>query len=214
MKRREWAALAVLGALVVVMIVVGVRVLGSSGGHSGAAGTPTPSSGSTAAPPPPPSTQDSPSNDGDAVVPGSDLAAAHRVMTAYVSALRSYTSDDRQGSWQQDALAETDDSPAMRTLTRLPTGKAWAECVHTHCRVTSSARILRDTSVTNLPGAGARRQVVSYVNVDTVAKERGARPERQSSQFIVTAVKAQDGWKVTGCAFAGIGDAGENGDGP
>jgi hypothetical protein len=128
--------------------------------------------------------------------------------------LRSYTSDDRQRPWQQDALAKTDNSPAMRALTKLPTGKAWAACVHTHCAVKSTAKILRDTSVTDLPGGGAQRQVVSYVDVNTVTTERGSAAQRQSSQFVVTAAKTQSGWKVTGCAFAGIGDSGENGDGP
>lgn len=217
MKRREWTMLAVLGALVVVMIVVGIKVFaGGDGNDHAKADSSSSSTGGTAAPPPPPSSGSAsgPSDTGDSVLPGSDLATAHQVMTGYVAALRSYTSDDRQQPWQQDALAKTDNSPAMRSLTKLPTGKAWAECVHTKCSVKSTAKILRDTSVTDLPGSGGERQIVSYVDVHTVTTQKGTSPQKQTSQFIVTAIKAGDGWKVTGCAFAGIGDTGANGDGP
>lgn len=217
MKRREWTVLAVLGALVVVMIVVGIRVFAGGGGDDTA--KPDPSATSTdhtAAPPPPPSSGEpsGPSDSGDSVLPGSDLQSAHKIMTGYVAALRSYTSDDRQQPWQQDALALTDNSPAMRQLTKLPTGKAWAECVHMHCTVKSTAKVLRDTSITDVPGEGGGRQIVSYVDVHTVTTEKGAQPQKQTSQFIVTAVESGDGWKVVGCAFAGIGDVGANGDGP
>ncbi|HVX45409.1 MAG TPA: hypothetical protein VHC49_16070 [Mycobacteriales bacterium] len=217
MKRREWTVLAVLGALVVVMIVVGIKVFSGNGGHDNARSDSSPTAtGSTAAPPPPPSSGEAsgPSDTGDSVLPGSDLQNAHKVMTGYVAALRSYSSDDRQQPWQQDALAKTDNSPAMRQLTKLPTGKAWAECVHTRCTVKSTATVLRDPSITDVPGEGGGRQIVSYVDVHTVTTQKGTEPQKQTSQFIVTAVKSGGDWRVIGCSFAGIGDTGANGDGP
>lgn len=218
MRPREWGALAVLGALVVVMIVVGVKVF--SGGGGGRDHHTQANDSATTAPPPPPAASDSPgagatqSQSDDAVLPGSDVDAAHSVMVDYVQKLRSYTSDDRQQPWEQAALADTTRSPAMKALTRLPTGKAWAACRHFDCSVHSTAKVLRDTSVTDLPGSGASRQVVSYVDVRTVTRQRGSSPQKDSSQFVVTAVQTGQGWRVSGCSFAGVGDAGANGDGP
>ena len=226
MTRRAWAAVGVLGVLVVVMIVVAVRVLPSHH-HSSSASTPSqPSTQDSQAAPPPPAS-DSPSadqssgsdtgsgNGGDGtVLSGDDITAAHRVMVSYLQSLGSYSSSDRQPSWRKAALAFTDGSSPIKSFTHLPTGKAWATCQQTHCTSQSTARVLHDTATTNVAGSGGGPQVVSYVDLTTRLTAKGTQPSTQHTQFTITATQVGDAWKVSGCTFAGVGDTGANGDGP
>ncbi|HEX3816348.1 MAG TPA: hypothetical protein VHX59_26195 [Mycobacteriales bacterium] len=224
MTQKAWAAVAVLGALVIVMVVAAVRLLPSHH-HEASARPPTSSAADGQAPPPAPNSasqsgpQASDSNGADGngdgnVVAGGEVDSAHQVMQSYLESLGSYTSADRQPSWQQDALNFTDGNPAIRAFTKLPTGHAWATCVATHCSSRSTAHVLRDTATTDVAGADGGPQVVSYVDVATTLTARGSKPDTQHTQFTVTTNQESDGWKVTGCSFAGVGDTGSNGDGP
>lgn len=219
MTKRAWGAIGVLAALLIVMFVVAARELLSQGTNHKAAAT----ASRTAPAPPPPRTRtyDQPSpgavasattqaNTGSSVLSGAGIQAAHSVIVDYLQALGSYTYTDRQSSWQKAALAYTNRSVAIRAYTRLPSGRAWAQCKHEHCRSTSTANVIRDVSVTNVPGTGGAPQVVSYVDLATTISGQGT----QHTRFTVSAARKGDDWKVIGIAFAGVGDAGANGEGP
>jgi hypothetical protein len=223
MTRRAWAAVAVLGVLVAVLVVAAVRLLPAKHHPSAAKSTSDAASGQQA-PPDPNSAVPSQPNDGDPgtstgdtggddVLTGGDISAAHQVMVSYLQSLGSYTSADRQASWQKAALAFTDGNSAIRSFTHLPTGKAWASCEQTHCSSQSTARVIRDTATTNVAGSGGNPQVVSYMDLATTLRSQGTKADTEHTQFTVTATQADNGWKVTGCTFAGVGDTGANGDG-
>ena len=74
--------------------------------------------------------------------------------------------------------------------------------------------MLHDTAITNVARSGGGPQVVSYVDLTTKLAAKGTQPSTQHTQFTVTATQVGDGWKVSGCTFAGVGDTGANGDGP
>lgn len=216
MTRRAWAAMGVLGVLLIVMLVVAVRMLVHKGESPSAA---APSS-DTALAPPPPSVATAAPSDGDdggtdqggsgdnTVLSSSDVTAAHQAMVSYLQALGSYTSTDRQASWQRAALAYTTSRGPIVAFTKLPSGRAWAECQHFRCTSESAARVLRDTATTDLPGSGAAPQVVSYVDLKTSITNHGSPSSRQDTQFTITATQVGGDWKVSGCTFAGIGDSG------
>ncbi len=225
MTRRAWAAVAVLGVLVAVLVVAAIRLLPAKHHPSASKAKSTSDSssgqGGQQAPPAPGSNSSQP-NDGDPgtsvdngndVLTGGDIDSAHQVMVSYLQSLGSYTSADRQASWQKAALAFTDGNSAIRSFTHLPTGKAWASCVQTQCSSQSTARVIRDTATTNIAGSGASPQVVSYMDLATTLRSRGAKADTQHTQFTVTATQTDNGWKVSGCTFAGVGDSGANGDG-
>lgn len=209
--------MGVLGVLLIVMLVVAVRMLVTKGEPPSSAGS---STDTTIAPPPPSAATGAPPESGGSggtdpggsgdvnIVAGSDIAAAHQAMLSYLQALGSYTSTDRQASWQRAALAYTTGSGSIRDFTTLPSGRAWAECQHFRCTSTSTARLLRDTATTNLPGSGALPQVVSYVDLKTAITGHGMPTSSQDTQFTITASQVSGDWKVSGCTFAGIGDSG------
>lgn len=218
MTKRAWGAIGVLAALLVVVLVVAARELIA---HSTDHKTAAPPSRTAPAPPPartrtydPPSPSNVGSattdpNAGSSVLSGTDIQAAHGVIVDYLQALGSYTYTDRQASWQKAALAYTNGSVAVRAYTKLPSGRAWALCRHEHCRSTSSARVIRDVSVTDVPGTGGAPQVVSYVDLTTTISGQGT----QHTQFTVSAARKGGDWKVIGIELAGVGDVGANGDG-
>lgn len=217
MTKRAWAALAVLAVLVVVMVVVAVKMLPSH--HHSTAKSPPSSSDNQVSPPPQPATntpqqEQTSADSGNSVLSGDDITAAHQVMVSYLQSLGSYTYTDRQPSWQKAALAYTNDSGIIKAFTKLPSGKSWAECEHAKCSSQSTAKVVHDTATTNVAGSGGAPQVVSYADLATQLTGTGLSSGTQHTQFTITATQVGDGWKVSGCTFAGVGDQGANGDGP
>jgi hypothetical protein len=224
MTRRAWAAVAVLGVLVAVLVVAAIRLLPAKHHSSATKAKSTSDTSSGQQAPSAPGSNSSQPNDGDPgtsantdngddVLTGGDIGAAHQVMVSYLQSLGSYTSADRQTSWQKAALAFTDGNSAIRSFTQLPSGKAWASCLQTHCSSQSTARVIRDTATTNVAGSGGNPQVVSYLDLATTLRSQGAKADTEHTQFTVTATQTDNGWKVSGCTFAGVGDSGANGDG-
>ncbi|MFJ9379368.1 hypothetical protein [Streptomyces sp. NPDC101455] len=203
MDRRRSIILAV--SLVAVAVVAGLLVASRSQRHSPTAAA-APSTTTTGSATTTDEDTDQSADNVPPVITSEELAAAHGVMRAYLTALGTYTYSTDPAVWTLTTKALTDGSKSITQQTTLPTGRAWAQCEQSRCSSTATATLQRDTVISNAPVDGAGRSVTTLASTDVTLHQNTT--STQSNSFSVTATYTHGAWKVSGLQLAGVGDAG------
>ncbi|MCX4542406.1 hypothetical protein [Streptomyces sp. NBC_01565] len=214
-KRSAVLALVLLGALLIGTLVVftvfngedddegdakaapaatATRRAGTGSGSGAAAGGAAPQSGSAAAVPP--------------IVTPDDLAAAHRVMSEYMSGLSTFKHTDTTASWVPPLLERTSSNVEMKKRTVLPSGKAWAVCQQAKCSSEGKAVVLRDALIADELARGSGQTISSVVEVTATRSDDGKKTEAETNTWLVSARKSSGEWQVTGFDIYGLGNVG------
>lgn len=140
------------------------------------------------------------------VIEPDELAAAHKVMRDYLITVGTYTYATDAHAWTAQARALTDGSKSMADLTRLPTGRARAECEKTKCSSTATADLKRDTVISNEPVEGAGRTVTTLASTTVTLHQD--KVSDQVTEFAITATHIRGDWKISSLQLSRVGDAG------
>lgn len=170
------------------------RRAGAGTGTGAGTGAAAPQSGSADAVPP--------------IVKPDDLAAAHRVMSEYMSGLSTFKHTDTTASWVPPLLERTSSNAQMKKLTVLPSGKAWAVCQQAKCSSEGKAVVLRDALIADELARGSGQTISSVVKVTATRSDNGKKTETETNTWLVSARKSGGNWQVTGFDIYGLGNVG------
>ncbi|MFD3676891.1 hypothetical protein [Streptomyces sp. NPDC058613] len=216
-KRSAALALAILGVLLIVSLVVltvfdgdddtenppdgkasptsgqgkdaGTAGGGGSGGEEQQAGA----AGADAVPP---------------IVTREELAEAHRAMAAYMTGLSTYKYTDQSATWGKPLLDLTVRDDQMKELTVLPTGKDWATCQAVRCTSAGKATVVRDGMIAQDLVSGGGSLVSSVVSVTATRTEDGKQTRTETNSWLVSSRKEAGAWKVSAFNLQGLGNVG------
>jgi hypothetical protein len=211
-KRTALLALAVLGALLVIVLTVSVVFGEDDEGTDAGGATPTAAAGGGQGGGPPAgsgtgSGASTPSGGATPLVGLDEVAAAHTVMARYMAGINTYDHTSRPAAWSAPLLALTSGDSGMKRVTALPTGQEWAACRAERCASKGTAVVVRDAVISDDVVRGSGRTISSVVKV-TTTRTGGGNSATEANQWLVTVKEDGGQWLVTGFDVFGLGDVG------
>ncbi|MCY0922775.1 MULTISPECIES: hypothetical protein [unclassified Streptomyces] len=216
-KRSAALALAILGVLLIVSLVV----LTVFDGEDDAENPPDGKASSTAGPGKEAGTAGGGGSDDEGgqtgaggvdgvppIVTPEELSEAHRAMAAYMTGLSTYRYTDQSAGWAKPLLELTVRDAQMKALTVLPTGKDWATCQVARCTSAGKATVVRDGMIAQDLVKGGGSLVSSVVSVTATRTEGGKQTRTETNSWLVSSRKEAGAWKVSSFNLQGLGNVG------
>lgn len=142
------------------------------------------------------------------IVPPEELTQAHRAMAAYMAGLSTYKYTDQSATWATPLLELTVRDGQMKGLTALPTGKDWATCQAVRCSSSGKATVLRDGMIAQDLVNGGGSLVSSVVSLTSTRTEDGKQTRTETNSWLVSSRKEAGAWKVSAFDLQGLGNVG------
>ncbi|MFD3805916.1 hypothetical protein ACFWTC_20405 [Streptomyces sp. NPDC058619] len=216
-KRSAALALAILGVLLIVSLVVLTVFDGDDDTENPPDGVPSPTAGqgkdagTAGGGGSGGEDQQAGAGGADAVPPivtPEELAEAHRAMAAYMAGLSTYKYTDQSATWSKPLLELTVRDDQMRELSVLPTGKDWATCQTVRCTSAGKATVVRDGMIAQDLVNGGGSLVSSVVSVTATRTEDGKQTRTETNSWLVSSRKEAGAWKVSAFNLQGLGNVG------
>ncbi|MEC4020656.1 hypothetical protein [Streptomyces sp. H27-D2] len=141
------------------------------------------------------------------IVPLSDVAEAHDVMTAYMAGVNTYDHSTVAGPWVKPLLEMTTGETVMKQETALPTGKEWANCLAAKCTSKGRAVVERDALISDDVARGSGETISSVVEVSSTRTE-GGKKTTETNSWLVSVKRSGSQWQVSGFDLFGLGNVG------